>query len=66
MQRSGVEIRPNFVPLDAQPALTGIARNHQGGVSQRLSESVLMFPSGAGLTRDEVSSICAEIRAWLA
>ena len=69
MARYGVEVRPNFVPLHLQPSMVGLARipagPGAGAVSRRLASGMVMFPSGSGLTRGEVASICDAIKGEL-
>lgn len=67
LSRDGIETRPFFTPLHAQPALKKYGVKARGGfpVSRRLGERGFYLPSGSALTKEEISFVCRRLKAAL-
>jgi perosamine synthetase len=60
----GVETRPFFIPMHAQPAFLkmGLFLREHYPVAEQVSLTGLYLPSGPGLTRKEIEQVCDALK----
>jgi len=59
---AGIDVRPGFIPLNAQPALDAYALRSETPIARDLSPRLLILPSGSRLTESEIGMICEIVR----
>jgi perosamine synthetase len=63
LEQHGIECRPTFLPLHAQPAFAGAGRQEPFTVSERLGRTGLSLPTGNDTPMIEVVRVTEEILA---
>lgn len=63
----GIETRSFFIPMHRQPvfAKMGLFRGESHPVGEGLSEVGLYLPSGSGLTREQIETVCEAVEKIL-
>ncbi len=63
LEKRGIETRMFFIPISRQPAFTklGLFKNEKYPIADELSRKGLYLPSGLGLTKDEIKTVCDAI-----
>lgn len=65
LAQSGIETRGFFVPMHLQPPYRKKWQKSNFPHADMLAQTGFLLPSGSGLTRDQVSFICARIRSFI-
>ncbi|MEA2176351.1 MAG: perosamine synthetase [Blastocatellia bacterium] len=65
LEKRGIETRPVFYPMHILPPYLELARNEAYPVAERIARRGLSLPTWAGLTREDVSFVCAAVRECL-
>lgn len=67
LHQRGVETRPFFLGMHEQPVMRrlGLAEPNVHPVATRLARQGLYFPSGVGLTDDELHQVCTTVKEVL-
>jgi len=64
LRQKGIDTRTFFIPMHVQPAFRnlGLFEGERYPVSDRLAERGLYLPSGSGLSKDQISSVCEAVK----
>lgn len=64
LKQKGVDTRAFFIPMHQQPAFLnlGLFKGERYPNSEAISEKGMYLPSGSGLTKDHIESVCSTLK----